>query len=117
MHRRDFVHTRINPSSIRGYSKRLVVLSRFTFAQQYKGPGSVRSYQRIGESLTEAHYFSPERYRQNTDKSTLSEPVPGENYTGTSQIPPEFGPWDAKQDDVWGFACTVCLSFIFCLFF
>ena len=105
MHRQNFVHTRIHPASIRGLTKRRVVLSRFTYIQEYKGPGSVQSFP-IRKS-TEIHYFSPERFRQISDTSCLSEEVPGLNYSGTSRIPPEVGPWDGKQDDVWGFAATV----------
>ena len=105
MHQRNYVHTRIHPASIRGLTKRRVVLSRFTYAQQYNGPGSVQSHPFL--KATEAHYFSPERFRQTFDLILLTNPVPGRNYRGMSRVPPELGPWDGKQDDVWGFAATV----------
>ena len=103
MHRKNFVHTRIHPASIRGLTKRRVVLSRFTYIQEYKGPGSVQSFP-IRKS-TEIHYFSPERFRQITDKDCLSEAVPGLKYSGTSRIPPEVGPWRWQTGRRLGVRC------------
>ena len=111
MHQRNYVHTRIQPASIRALTHRRIVLSRFTYAQQYRGPGSTKSYEFW--KPTDAHYYSPERFRQITDLMFLSAPVEGKNYTGSSRIPPEVGPWDGKKDDVWGFGATVIIP-LFC---
>ena len=102
MHSRNYVHTRVHPSSIRqlGPRNNHVRLSRMMFAQKYSEDKTVNGF--WPETSGEVYFLSPERFRQTVDLVAITTPQSPMN------IPPETaGHWDGKKDDVWAFGCTV----------
>lgn len=108
MHERNYVHTRIHPSSIRLNTKRNVKLSRLMRVQKYSDLETEFEGE-IPDNAREFFFISPERFRQEIERDRVFEGNTAPELLNSEKerlLMNADVKWDPKADDVWAFGCT-----------